>query len=159
MWKNCVENAYEHISLHDCVVNTIEHIDNFLSLTLDNGFWVLKDSKYNSCEQTVRTDKSKINFIGFDENLSVCYVFKSHYIFGKCICTTRKRLSFDTLFRKINSGEWEIEFSDQYNTYHRNLFFGGITTKEKLWAFDFQLVLDCEKMEYCWSDICPEKKW
>ena len=36
MWKNCVENAYEDISLHDCVVNGVEVYDDILSLTLDD---------------------------------------------------------------------------------------------------------------------------
>ena len=92
MWKNCVENAYEYISLHDCVVNGVEAYDDVLSLTLDDGFWMLADSKYNFCGETVRTDKSKINFIEFDEQMSVLYLFKRHYIFGKRLCTTRKTL-------------------------------------------------------------------
>lgn len=159
MWKNCVENAYKDISLHDCVVNCVEIFDNILSLTLDDGFWMLADSKFNSCGETVRTDKSKIIFDDFDENLSVFYVFKRHYFLGKRICTTRKRVKMQKLFEKINSGEWEIEFSDQYYAFHRVLFFGSVTTKKKIWEFDFQLVIDCEKMEYCWNNICTDRKW
>ena len=67
MWKNCIENAQEYITLHDCVVNGAEAFDDALSLTFDDGFWMLADTKYNSCGETVRTDKSKINFTEFDE--------------------------------------------------------------------------------------------
>ncbi len=159
MWKNCVESAYEHISLHDCVANGVEFSDGVMSLSLDDGFWMLADSKYNFCGEKVRTDKSKINFIDFEENLSVFYVFKRHYLFGKRLCTTRKKLELKILFDKINSGEWEIEFNEQYNAFHRVLFFGGVTTKKKIRAFEFQMVIDCEKMEYCWNNICPDRKW
>lgn len=154
MWNNRVENAYEHISLNDCVVTNIETSDNSLSFSLENGFWILADSKYNICDEEVKTDKSKINFISFDKDLSVFYVFKRHNLFGKRICTTRRKMPFEKLFKKIRSGEWEIEFSDQYRGCHRILFFGSVNTKKKLWAFDFQLVLDCEKMEYCWNNRC-----
>ena len=47
MWKNCVESAHEHISLHDCVINGVEVYDDILSLTFKDGFWMLADSKYN----------------------------------------------------------------------------------------------------------------
>ena len=60
MWKNCIEDAQEYITLHDCVVNGAEAFDDALSLTFDDGFWILADTKYNSCRETVRTDKSKI---------------------------------------------------------------------------------------------------
>ena len=107
MWKNCIENACEHISLHDCVVNNAEIIGDTLSLTFNDGFWMLADSKYNSCGDTVRTDKSKISFIDFDESVSEFYVFKRHYLFGKSICTTRKSVDLQKLLKKINSGEWK----------------------------------------------------
>ncbi len=159
MWKNCVESAHEHISLHDCVVNYVEFSDDVLSLTLNEGFWMLADSKYNSCGETVRTDKSTINFIEFDEQMSVLYLFKRHYIFGKRLCTTRKKVELKKVYEKINKGEWELEFNEQYHSFHRTLFFGGVTTKKKIWEFEFQMVIDCDKIEYCWNNICPDRKW
>ena len=100
MWKNCIENAHEYITLHDCVVNSAEAFDDVLSLTFDDGFWVLADTKYNSCGETVRTDKSKINFTEFDEQLSVFYLFKRHYIFGKRLCTIRKKVELKEVYKK-----------------------------------------------------------
>ena len=120
---------------------------------------MLADTKYNSCGETVRTDKSKINFIGYDENMSVFYVFKRHYLFGKRICTTRKKVELKELYEKINSHEWEIEFNQQYDAIHRVLFFGDVTTKKKIWAFEFQMVIECDEIEYCWNNICPDRKW
>ncbi len=159
MWKNTIENAYEHISLHDCVVNLVEHNENSFSFTLDNGFWIMPDSKYNPYNETLRTDQSKIRFIDLDKEISAFYVLKRHYLFRKYLYTTIKQLKFETLFQKINSKEWEMEFYDQYHTSQRNLFFGSINTKKKIGALDFQLNLDCNKMEYCWNYICPDKKW
>ena len=37
------------------------------------------------------------------------------------------------VFERINNGEWKIEFNEQYEGFHRVLFFGGITTKKKIW--------------------------
>lgn len=159
MWKNCIENAYEHISLHDCIANKIEFADNMLELSFGDGFWVLADSKYNPYGETLHTDESKLNFIDFDGEMSVCYIFKRHYLFRKRICTTRKKIKLEMLFEKVNVGEWEIEFNEQYHSYRRKLFFGSVSTKKKIWAFDFQLVIDCENMEYCWNNICPDRKW
>ena len=159
MWKNSVEYTNENMSLHDCVVNTVEYSDDILSLSFNDGFWILSDTKYNSCGATVRTDKSKIKFIDFDENMSVFYVFKRHYLFGKRIYTTRKKIELKEVYEKINNGEWEIEFNERYDGYHRVLFFGGVTTKKKIWAFEFQMVIDCEKIMCCWNDIRPDTKW
>lgn len=93
MWKNCVENEYEYISLHDCVVNGVEAYDDVLSLTLDDGFWMLADSKYNSFGETVRTDKSRINFMDFDENMSVFYVLKDIIYLANVYAQPEKNLS------------------------------------------------------------------
>ena len=62
-------------------------------------------------------------------------------------------------YEKINKGEWEIEFNEQYHSFHRTLFFGAVTTKKKIWEFEFQMVIDCDKIEYCWNNICPDRKW
>ena len=159
MWKNCIVDAQEYIILHDCVVNSAEAFDDVLSLTFDDGFWMLADTKYNSCGETVRTDKSKINFTEFDEQLSVFYLFKRHYIFGKRLCTTRKTVELKEVYEKINKGKWEIEFNEQYNGVHQVLFFGGVTTKKKIWAYEFQMVIDCEKIKYYWNNIRPDRKW
>lgn len=40
MWENCIENAYNHISLHDCVANKVQYADNILTLCFDDGFWI-----------------------------------------------------------------------------------------------------------------------
>ena len=159
MWKNCIENAQEYITLHDCVVNSAEAFDDVLSLTFDDGFWILADTKYNPCGETARTDKSKINFTEFDEQLSVFYLFKRHYIFGKRLCTTRKKVELKEVYKKINKGEWKIEFNEKYNGVHQVLFFGGVTTKKKIWAYEFQMVIDCDKIKYYWNNIRPDRKW
>ena len=159
MWKNSVGYTDETISLHDCVANSVEISDGVLSLSFDDGFWVLPDSKYNSCDATVRTDKSKIEFVDFDEDMSEFYLFKRHYLFGKRLCTTRKEVKLKEVFEKINTGEWKIEFNEQYEGFHRVLFFGGITTKKKIWELEFQMVIDCEKIECYWNNIRPDRKW
>ena len=94
-----------------------------------------------------------------DEQMSVLYLFKRHYIFGKRLCTTRKKVDLKKVYEKINKGEWELEFNEQYLSFHRTLFFGAVTTKKKIWEFEFQMVIDCDKIEYCWNDISPDRKW
>ena len=42
------EEINEYISLHDCVVNRATLADDTLSLTFDNGFWMLGGTKYNT---------------------------------------------------------------------------------------------------------------
>lgn len=66
-----VEKLQKYKTLHKCVVNSAEVFVDVLSLTLSDVFWMLADTKYNSCRDVVRTDKSKINFTEFDEQLSV----------------------------------------------------------------------------------------
>ncbi len=158
MWKYRVVNAYDYVSLNDCVIKNMKTTDNLLSFPFDDGFWMIARTKYNSYEEAVQTDKSEINFIDFDKNMSVFFIFKRHCLFGKHIYTTRKKVDLDKVFERINSGEWEIEFSDQYFSKRRVLFFGSVNTRKLLWAFDFQLVIDCEKMEYCWNDACTDRK-
>ncbi|MBQ4088216.1 MAG: hypothetical protein IJC78_08225 [Clostridia bacterium] len=158
MWKNSVEYTDGIMSLHDCVVNSVERFDDILSLYFNDGFWILSDTEYNSCGATVRTYKSKIEFIDFDEDMSEFYLFKRHYLFSKHICTTRKKVDLKEVYEKINSGAWKIEFIEQYKGFRRFLFFGSLTTKKK-GNFEFQVVIDCEKMECCWNNIRPDRKW
>ena len=44
--ENSGEYTNENMSLHDCVVNTVEYSDDILSLSFNDGFWILSDTKW-----------------------------------------------------------------------------------------------------------------
>lgn len=163
MWKNSLnqtcEQVSEFISLHDCVVNHAEYSDDILSLTFDNGFWMLGGTKYNTAEETVRTDRSEFQYIHFDTEMSSFSISKRHVLFGKHICTTQHEIDIETLIEKINSGAWALEFIDQFHAYHGMMILGVVRMKKKPWWMAFQWNIDCEKTAYGWNQICPDKKW
>jgi len=159
MWKNRVENAYDQISLHDCIVDDIEFDESNLKLSFGNGFWVSANSEFNTENNNLRTDMSKLIFLNFDKEMSMINIFKHHYLFGKCICTTRKEITFDKLIKNIKNNIWKLEILEEYYSYHTALFFGTVKTKKKIGDFDFQFSIDCDKTEYCWNVICMDKKW
>ena len=163
MWKNSLmhpcEQINECISLHDCVVNRATLADDNLSLTFDNGFWLLGGTKYNTAENTVRTDRSEFKLIHFDKEMSTFSISKRHALFGKHICTTQHKIDVENMIEKINHGEWALEFVDQFHAYHGMMILGVIRLKKKPWWIEFQWSIDCEKSEYSWNCICPEKKW
>ena len=157
-WKNQADGA--DISLHDCIVNKIDLSENSLSFLLDDGFWVLSDSKHNNLGETVRTDKAKIEFVGFDKDFSAFFIYKRLRLFGIPLCVIRKKVSIDSLFKRINNCEWEIELLEEYHSCGRKqLFFGNVNTKKRLWAYEFQLFVDCIKIEYYWNELCTDRKW
>ena len=159
MWRNCIEDAYNHISLHDCFISKIQLAKNILTVCFDDGFWMLGNSEYNTCEETVRTDKSQLNFIDFDEEISIFYLFKNHYLLGKRICTTRKKMTFDEVKNKVNNGVWNLEIVEEYHAWRRVLLWGTVRVKKRRRVHEFQITIDCEKTEYCWNNIRTERKW
>lgn len=159
MCKHCVENAFEHISLHDCIANDIDLTDRNLCLYFEDGFWISANSKYNSCGSTVRTDRSKVKIVGLDKEMCEVFIFKKHYVLGKCICTTRKEISIDELIANVEKRLWKIEFKEQYFANHTMFFYGTINTNKKVWAFDFELWVDYDTTEYYWNNLMQDRKW
>ena len=63
------DNDDSYISLHDCYANKIYFNDNVLSFRFDNGFWIIPDHEFSDVEETVRTDKLRVDFHLEDSSL------------------------------------------------------------------------------------------
>ena len=63
------DNDDSYISLHDCYANKIHFNDNVLSFCFDNGFWIIPEHEFSDVEETVRTDKLRVDFHLEDSSL------------------------------------------------------------------------------------------
>ena len=151
------DNDDSYISLHDCYANKIYFNDNVLSFRFDNGFWIIPEHEFSDVEETVRTDKSRVNFHLEDSSLEdvSIYIYRNS-IFGK---TLREELPLDKLISLINEKNYRLEFIYQYKSYNDLLFECWLWFDKKPYHYECQLKIPTSKAIYCWNNLCKDKKW
>lgn len=151
------DNDDSYISLHDCYATKIYFNDNVLSFCFDNGFWIIPEHEFSDVEETVRTDKSRVDFHLEDSSLEdiLIYIYRNS-IFGK---TLRKELPLDKLISLINEKNYRLEFIYQYKSYNELLFECWLWFDKKPYHYECQLKIPTRKAIYCWNNLCKDKKW
>ena len=159
MWKNIVENAFEDIILHDCVAQNAELLDNTLSLHFKNGFWLIPENRLNKSDTILATKESCVKFCDILDDSFECQVYQHFKIFGKYAFSRRNYIDLDKFIGKLNSGEWKLEFVEEYKQWKHYFYSGFIETKKCQSKFEFSISLLCEKIEYCWNEENKERVW
>ena len=151
------DNDDSYISLHDCYATKIYFNDNVLSFCFDNGFWIIPEHEFSDVEETVRTDKSRVDFHLEDSSLEdiLIYIYRNS-IFGK---TLRKELPLDKLISLVNEKNYRLEFIYQYKSYNELLFECWLWFDKKPYHYECQLKIPTSKAIYCWNNLCKDKKW
>lgn len=157
MWKYSAINDYNNISLHDSSAVNASIENNDITLTFEDGFWILKTNNKNPYKKTLRTDQSQILFHKIGFSFSNIYLFKELEVFRKKIYTRRIKISFEEFCRKIDSGEWEFEFVDEAYGYNRAVFDGFVYTKNRHYSTECQITLSYKEMIYSWNEIREDR--
>ena len=147
-------DTYPNIILHDCYATAITVIDENLNLEFADGFWIVGNSKYNSHEETLRTDLSHLQFTNCDfEDINIS-LFKDYRLFRNSLFTIKKNLSLEELYTKVNSGQWNLEFIEEYYAYSSALFQCAIHTEYKPYYYDCQIEIGrYDEMVYYWDNL------
>ncbi len=160
MWKYSTKNDYPIIILHDCCIENITIDGHNIVFDFDeNGFWVSGNSKYNSDEKTLRTDKSEVQFTNCDFDFIRIYIYNTYRIFGKPFFTRRIELPLKKLSTLINSRKWQFEFIDELYAWHEAFFIGLLRSKSKPYHIECQIHFSYEDMLYCWNKVCEDRPW
>ncbi|MCR4952273.1 MAG: hypothetical protein K6A40_13220 [Solobacterium sp.] len=137
------DNDRDRFSLHDCRAQHIQLENDILTFTFPDGIW---------CEQYGQdwpnTGKAAVSFHVDQMRGTVLFVFHDE---NKK--TIRTDYTLDELIRKVNAGEWELEFGYRYDGYQEILYRGWIWENHEPWTYECQLFIGTkEEAEYLWND-------
>ena len=160
MCKYSSKNDYPNIILHDCKITKISKENNDLIFEFnDKGFWIGKDNKHNPYNKILRTGKSMIRFVEYEQEFTDNYIFKEYRLMGKTILTKRLEVSFDYIISQINAGKWQFEFIDEFYGWRKAEFDGYIWLNKKPYCMEAQLQLNFKEMLYFWDEIYEDRTW
>lgn len=156
MWNVSEKFDPEKMTLHDCIATKIEIDGQDLLIDFPDGIWLMGKTKLNPNEETMRTDAARLRFENFE--LDSLFLYKEFRLFRKTLFTRRVDVDLDTLMRKINSGEWELEFLYTYRCYRWRLYNSCIWRKKGC-VLESQLTIECDDVIVCWNKICTDRVW
>ena len=154
-----IDESDFHITLHDCRADTISLSENTLTFHFSDGFWISSEHAHNHLGQTVRTDPAEVRFRLCEDEMCgdvvKLHVFteKKH---GKAI---RKTWNLKKLMKKINSGQYQLEFMYVYKGYLTVLYDCLLWSKKKPWFRECELRIPTEHADFCWNNLLPDRQW
>ncbi len=158
------KDIYKHIdtddsaiSLHDCKATKMKFKDNCISFYFENGFWITPEHKLSDLTDIVRTDASRVDFYieqSYSDEVFI-YIFRNN-LFKK---TIREQWDIQKLAKVINDKSFRLEFLYQYKGYNEQLHDCWLHFDTKPYHFECQLRIPAIKVDYCWNNLCPDKKW
>lgn len=150
MWKH-IEEDNGKLSIHDCYATQIWIENHDLVIEFADGFWIVQGNTYNPYDQTYRSECSQMKVMGFEvDNL---FVLRPFQLFCRPVFTLKSDLKFNRLMKKVNTGRWKLLFATEYHTFHQVLFDCWIYPKYKRRALHCYMIIDNNRMEYCWNEI------
>ena len=115
--------------MHDCRMTGPCVEKDAPILTFENGVWSCVSSAINPEEKTIRTERAKVRLDGFDAEKMEFVYFRELRVLGWKAAELRKYLSLEGLECRVNSGGWEMEFTDAFTAEGEYLFRGLVWRK------------------------------
>ncbi len=156
MYKNYdLEDSY--ISLHDCRATKMKFENGILSFIFPDGIWITRQHMKNESEHIVRTDLAQVNVSILDKEIDgiSIYIFRKNRK-GKVI---REEWEAGNFIDAVNCGAFSVEFITQYKSFQSMLFKCWVWFEQKPYHFECEIILHCDKAEYCWNELRYDCVW
>ena len=151
------DTSDEHISLHDCVATEAYFKNGKLGFEFENGFWVLPTHPESGLSETVRTDKSLVEYDldeGQDYDADV-YVFDD--IDG--YKSMRTYIPIQKFVDDINSGRCRLEFLYQYLGFGARIIECELVFDTVPYRKECMIKICYDEVRYCWNNLRRDATW
>ncbi len=145
----------ETLTLHDCIAEKVYLSDDILRFYFSDGFWIIPCHTENNLNKIVRTDKAVVDFLIKNIDDITIRVFKRNVLKKTYVVYWK----ITDLINAINKKNFTIEFIYRYRTYHEQMWYCIIRSKNNYRSYECQLHLPNTLATYYWNDLRPDCVW
>jgi hypothetical protein len=145
-YKYASSDCYEHISLHDNIINKIilekkRHDTKNIALIFDEGFDVVKTHFLNDTGKSKHTSSSRIDLVN------------AHFLYGEVYCHNQEKQQIDIALLLDESSEFEVL---EVHREENNLKLMGIIKTAEFKNEFAALSFSCDEVIFSWNDYSSD---
>ena len=157
MWNYLEIDAWDTVTLHDCVAESIRMEENDLIIDFPDGFRILPNSPHSSHDTPVRTGPAQLCFR--EAEVVAIDLFPAIHLFRREILCRKVPRQLPWLTRRINGGTHRLEFLWEYRRSGFWLYTCWLWQEKPRRVTECQFEIRARGVEYRWNDIHPQPEY
>lgn len=161
MWKYREFDAYNSISLHDCMADNIRLDGSDLIFDFPAGFKITPVSPHCDHDWPVFTGPAQLCFHEVFEDMpfNSIHIYKTTRLFRHPILCRRLQPEYPAFLKMFQSGKHKLEFVAEYHSPMESLYQCWIQKKNGGMIAECQFDLFAKSIEYRWNEMQSEPAW